>query len=141
MFFHLIQLSVLLSLSEKSEENFIRNDPDKSKFLNTHGKSRIFRMHSIFVSWGSPTFRTHENFVHPLTAANSLTCFRFFVCILYFRTKAAAYEIYENKMHTNYSGFTVDDFVQKWRLPQILKCFGDSLKARAVALRVHVSAF
>ena len=32
MFFYLIQLSVLLSLSEKKGEKLIRNDPDKSEF-------------------------------------------------------------------------------------------------------------
>ena len=48
-----------------------------------------------------------EIFVQPLTAADSLTCFGFLVFIFFFRTEAAAYEIYENNFHTKYSGFKV----------------------------------
>ena len=35
MFFRLIRLSVLLSLSELKEKSLIRNDPDKSEFTTT----------------------------------------------------------------------------------------------------------
>ena len=35
MFFRLIRLSVLLSLSELKEKSLIRNDPDKSEFTIT----------------------------------------------------------------------------------------------------------
>ena len=40
------------------------------------------------------------------TPTVSLTGFELLARVL-FRTEAAAYEIYENKMHTEYSGFTV----------------------------------
>ena len=70
-------------------------------------KSRLCRTHLTFVSWGSPTFRTHENFVQPLTAdENSLTCLKLSPSF-YFRTIADVYEMYDNKMPTKYSEFTV----------------------------------
>ena len=59
-----------------------------------------------FRIWEPPAFRTHEIFVQTLTAANSLTCFDFLLHMI-FCTEAAAYEMFEYKMHTKYSGFTV----------------------------------
>ena len=58
------------------------------------------------ISWESPAFRTHEIFVKPLMPCPFLLALNFPYAI-YYRTEATAYEIYENKMHTNYSGFTV----------------------------------
>ena len=70
--------------------------------------SRRFRTHSIFVCWGPLTFRTHEISVQPLifNAKETVASHSY---ALNFRAKAAAYEIYENKKHTKYSGFTVKD--------------------------------
>ena len=78
-----LSISFLLLWTKKKEE---KNDHELESCdieESSCCKSRIFRQHSIFVSWGSPTFRTHEIFVQPLTAADSLTCFEFLVCILF----------------------------------------------------------
>ena len=56
-----------------------------------------------FCTWGPPTFRTHEIFVQPSTAADSLTGFE----LLYAFNLATMFEMYENKLHTKYSRFTV----------------------------------
>ena len=48
----------------------------------------------------------HEIFVQLLTAADSLTCLELFVCKL-FCTEVATYELYKNKIHMIYCGFTV----------------------------------
>ena len=48
-----------------------------------HCKSAIFCTHWIFVCWGPPVFLTHETSVQTLTAADSLTCFGLYVCILF----------------------------------------------------------
>ena len=77
--------------------------PSKAAHVNPE---YFVRTQFSYPGLGSPTFRTHEIFVQSLTDADSLTCFVPFTCN-FFRTEAAAYEIYENIMHTKYSGFTV----------------------------------
>ena len=42
-------------------------------------------MHEIFVCWWPPTFRTYEIFIHPLTSADSLTCFELLVHFYFVR--------------------------------------------------------
>ena len=79
-------------------------------------KSRIFGPHLTFVCRGSTAFRTHEINVQPLTAAAFLTCFEHSYAF-YFGTEAAVYEIYENKMDTKYSGFTV----RVWKRGELMR--------------------
>ena len=69
-------------------------------------KSRIFRTHSIFVSWALRAFVCMK-FSYSRWPLRILWLALYLSHAFYFRTEAAAYEIYENKMHTKYSGFTV----------------------------------
>ena len=73
---------------------------------NQNCKSRIFRMHSIFVSWALRPF-IHMKFSHSRWPVRILWLASYLSHAFYFRTEAASYKIYENNMHTKYSGFTV----------------------------------
>ena len=69
-------------------------------------KSRIFRTHSIFVSWALRRF-VRMKFPYSRWPLRILWLALYLSHAFYFRTEAAAYEIYENNMHTKYSGFTI----------------------------------
>ena len=78
-------------LSRVTVVNFhqLRND---EKHLSLHGYFKT--------TTASPCTQTmvFENFSHPLVVSS---------VAFHIRTEAAMYEIYENKMHTKYSGITV----------------------------------
>ena len=78
--------------------------------------SEIFRTHWIFIRWGSPTFCGH-GFLYRRWPRRTLWLPRSlnFSYAFYFRTEDAAYEIYENKLHTKYFGFTVFISFLSWR--------------------------
>ena len=69
-------------------------------------KSRIFRTHSIFVSWALQPF-VCILFSYSRWALQILWLASYFSHAFYFRTEATGYEIYENNMHTKYSWFTI----------------------------------
>ena len=69
-------------------------------------KSRIFCTHSIFVSWALRPF-VRMNISYGRWPLQILWHALYLPHAFYFRTEGAAYEIYENNMHTKYSGFTV----------------------------------
>ena len=75
----------------------------------TYCKSRIFRTHSIFVSWALRPF-VRMKFSYGRWPPQILWHALYLPNAFYFRTEDAAYEIYENNMHTKYSGFTVLSF-------------------------------
>ena len=74
--------------------------------VNSYCKTRIFRTHSIFVSWALQPF-VRMKFSYSRWPLRILWLVLYLSHAFYFRTEAAAYEIYENFMHTKYSGFTV----------------------------------
>ena len=74
--------------------------------LRNYCKSRIFRTHSIFVSWALRTF-VRMKFSYIRWLLRILWLALYLLHAFYFRTEAATFEIYENNMHTKYSGFTV----------------------------------
>ena len=69
-------------------------------------KSRIFRVHSIFVSWALRP-RVGITFSYSRWPLRILWLALYLSHAFYFHTEAAAYEIYESNMHIKYSGFTV----------------------------------
>ena len=72
-------------------------------------KSRIFRTHSIFVAWALRPF-VRMKFSYSRWPLQILWDALYLSHAFYFRTEGGAYEIYENNMHTKYSGFTVRVF-------------------------------
>ena len=75
-----------------------------SRLYGTVNPEYFVRSKFLF-SWGPPTFRKHENFVQPLTAATSLTSTHF---IFFSMEATATYERYKNKMDMKYSEFMVN---------------------------------
>ena len=71
-------------------------------------KSRIFRAHSIFVSWALRPF-VRVKFSYSRWPLRIVWLALYLLHAFYFRMEAAVYEKYENNMHTKYSGFTVID--------------------------------
>ena len=69
-------------------------------------KSRICRTLSIFVSWALRPF-VRMKFSYSCWLLQILWLAMYLSHAFYIHTETAAYEIYENNMHTKYSGFTV----------------------------------
>ena len=74
--------------------------------LTNYRKSRIFRTHSVFVSWALRPF-VRMTFLYSCWPLRILWLALYLLHAFYFRTEAAVYEIYENNMPTKYSGLTV----------------------------------
>ena len=104
---------MILDSNSKEKLGWLLSVPTRNKILcpfflqrARSCKSRIIRTHYISVCWEPLTFRTQEIFIQPLIFnVNEAIESHSYACN--FRTKAAAYEIYENKKHATYSGFTV----------------------------------
>ena len=78
----------------------------RRKMNFTYCKSRIFRTHSIFVSSALQPF-VRMKFSYSRWPMQMLFLAVYLSHAFYFRTEPAVYELYENNMHTKYSGFTV----------------------------------
>ena len=92
----------------------IRNKKEKiHQCTEDYCKSRIFRTHSVFVAWALRPF-VRMKLSHSRWPLRIIWLALYLSHAFCFRTEATAYEMYENNMHTKYSGFTV--FSINWRL-------------------------